>query len=65
MSIIPLLRRIQIHQRLAPIIILQYDPPSRDLRVWFWYVLTQSYELRLIWSQGLSADQEHVFLHLT
>jgi len=33
-----LLRRLQIHQRLTPTIILHYDPQSHDLQVWFWPV---------------------------
>lgn len=32
------LRRIRIHQRLSPNIILQYDTTLQDLQVWFWYV---------------------------
>jgi hypothetical protein len=33
------LRRVEMHQRLAPTIILHYNPTLRELEVWFWYVL--------------------------
>jgi hypothetical protein len=38
-----------MHQRLSPAIVLHYDPPSRDLRAWFWCVwLPCSFECTLI-----------------
>ena len=37
-----LLRWIQIHEQLSPTVVLHYDHPSRDLRTWFWCVLSSS-----------------------
>jgi hypothetical protein len=46
------LRRIHRQERLVPAIILQYDPTSRDLHPWFWYVHD--------WSSQLQNDAEEL-----
>jgi hypothetical protein len=62
------LRRIEIHQRLSPNIILQYDATSRDLQVWFWYVYIRLFDniwLKLTLSGGPLLRQEVAFFHPT